>query len=418
MQKRTTRVKLALMATAAFLLSVFLVGGLRVEETWAVDGVCPTEMKEFAKEYVSNATFNWGKGEEEQEACSNYYPPKRSDGASAAEITGWKIGYEDGWINNFMEGFDYNYGNEYADAWESSDPDLACDKYSGDDYDACVNAYDSGFSDGTEGYSFGEVIAGRVCPSGDCGNRDDGDDSWEDQCEPDDADCVCYEQYGNDDDAYDECIAGWDENNGPGVNNGDGSGGNVTNPGPSGVGGYIPEPGGSSGGSSGGTSSGGSSGGSAGTNVGGSIQNPGTDGESGPSGGDGSSGGNSGSAGNNGGSNGGTSSGGASGGVSNSQPSGSNLGTGNTTSILPEDMTIKDLLLLIVKILLYGIGAAAVIGVVIAGLMYLTAGDNEQRMSRSKVLLKEVVIGLLLWAALFSILNWLIPGFNPEDFGF
>lgn len=96
---------------------------------------------------------------------------------------------------------------------------------------------------------------------------------------------------------------------------------------------------------------------------------------------------------------------------------GGNLGVGDKTSILPEDMTIKDLLLLIAKILLYGIGVAAVIGVVIAGIMYLTAADNEQKMAKSKLLLKEVVIGLLLWAALFSILNWLIPGFNPGDFG-
>lgn len=82
------------------------------------------------------------------------------------------------------------------------------------------------------------------------------------------------------------------------------------------------------------------------------------------------------------------------------------------TNIL-QDNGIEGLLLLVVKILLYGLGAAAVIGVVVAGIMYLTARDSEAQVAKAKTRLVEVVIGLVAWAMLWTVLNWLIPGFDP-----
>lgn len=76
---------------------------------------------------------------------------------------------------------------------------------------------------------------------------------------------------------------------------------------------------------------------------------------------------------------------------------------------------ITDLLKLIVNILLYGIGVAAVIGVVVAGILYLTARDNEAQVAKAKTRLIEVVIGLLAWAMLFTLLRWLIPGFTGNE---
>ena len=82
------------------------------------------------------------------------------------------------------------------------------------------------------------------------------------------------------------------------------------------------------------------------------------------------------------------------------------------TNILKEDMTIGELLHLIANIMLYGLGAAAVIGVIIAGIMYLTAKDNEQQVAKAKKRLFDVVVGLVAWAALWTVLNWLIPDFH------
>ena len=97
--------------------------------------------------------------------------------------------------------------------------------------------------------------------------------------------------------------------------------------------------------------------------------------------------------------------------------SGSNCVNTNLFGCVPVDKNgggIKRLLGLILRIFLYGIGVVAVIGVVIAGIMYLTARDNEQQLAKAKTRLIEVAIGLLVWAMLFTILQWLIPGFDTN----
>jgi len=85
------------------------------------------------------------------------------------------------------------------------------------------------------------------------------------------------------------------------------------------------------------------------------------------------------------------------------------------TNILPnkidgKDTDIEGILKLVLSILVYGIGVAAVVGVVVAGIMYLTARDSEAQVAAAKKRLYEVVLGLILWVAMWSLLNWLIPG--------
>lgn len=86
--------------------------------------------------------------------------------------------------------------------------------------------------------------------------------------------------------------------------------------------------------------------------------------------------------------------------------------SGPSTSILSGDLDVKGILQLVVNVLLYGLGAVAVIGVIIAGILYLTARDNETQVAKAKARLFEISLGLLAWAALFTILKWLIPGFE------
>lgn len=88
-----------------------------------------------------------------------------------------------------------------------------------------------------------------------------------------------------------------------------------------------------------------------------------------------------------------------------------------STSILPDDWCIAQILMLILNILVYGLGIAATIGVVIAGIYYMTARDNEQQVTVAKRRLYEIVIGLVAWALMYTVLNWLIPGgfsLDPE----
>lgn len=93
------------------------------------------------------------------------------------------------------------------------------------------------------------------------------------------------------------------------------------------------------------------------------------------------------------------------------------------TNILPstnskgEPFSIGDILNLALNIVIYGLGAAATIGVIIAGIQYLTARDNEAQVAAAKKRLVEVVIGLIAWAAMYTVMRLLIPGFDPTKLG-
>lgn len=79
-------------------------------------------------------------------------------------------------------------------------------------------------------------------------------------------------------------------------------------------------------------------------------------------------------------------------------------------SILPGGWTIDDILKLLLNILVYGMGAAAVFGVVIVGIQYMTARDDVAQVAKAKKRLIEIVIGLVAWALMYMVLNWLVPG--------
>lgn len=83
-------------------------------------------------------------------------------------------------------------------------------------------------------------------------------------------------------------------------------------------------------------------------------------------------------------------------------------------TVLKNYDTMEKLLHLVVDILLYGLGAAATLGVVIAGVLYLTARDNPAQVATAKRRLIEIAIGLAAWAMLFALLKFLIPGFQDS----
>lgn len=61
-------------------------------------------------------------------------------------------------------------------------------------------------------------------------------------------------------------------------------------------------------------------------------------------------------------------------------------------------------------IMTYGVGIAATVGLVIVSIMYLTARDNASQLTKAKTRILEIVIGLAIYAAMWSIASWLIPG--------
>lgn len=133
-----------------------------------------------------------------------------------------------------------------------------------------------------------------------------------------------------------------------------------------------------------------------------------------------SSGGSNGSSTNSGGSNGSsTDSGGTSGGaptsivVSGSTP---DDGCGGVpTSLIKcssaEDGTaIFNVLAIALNVVTYGVGAAAILGVIITGYQYMSARDNVAQVAKAKNRLLQVVIGLAVWILFWGVLQFLLPG--------
>ena len=85
------------------------------------------------------------------------------------------------------------------------------------------------------------------------------------------------------------------------------------------------------------------------------------------------------------------------------------------TSILPKDWCDnKDAPIKIMNLVLYvitaGVGVLGLAGVIFAGVQYATAGDNEAQVTAAKERIRNIVIGLFLWAAMFAMVNWLVIG--------
>lgn len=76
---------------------------------------------------------------------------------------------------------------------------------------------------------------------------------------------------------------------------------------------------------------------------------------------------------------------------------------------------ISDVLKLVIRIMTVGIGVLAVLGITVAGVQYLTAGDKEEQIRKSKRRIIEIVIGIAVFVLLYAILSWLLPDFSPSS---
>lgn len=68
------------------------------------------------------------------------------------------------------------------------------------------------------------------------------------------------------------------------------------------------------------------------------------------------------------------------------------------------------LLRYVVQLMTYGIGILAVGGVILAGIMYASAGGSQEQTKKAKMMLFNIAIGLIAYAFMFAITNFLIPG--------
>lgn len=71
---------------------------------------------------------------------------------------------------------------------------------------------------------------------------------------------------------------------------------------------------------------------------------------------------------------------------------------------------VYTILNLVVDILSIGIGIVAVIGIMVAGIQYLTAKGNEEQVRKAKRRIFEIVLGIVAYVFLYAGMQWLLPG--------
>lgn len=74
------------------------------------------------------------------------------------------------------------------------------------------------------------------------------------------------------------------------------------------------------------------------------------------------------------------------------------------------EAAILDVIKMIVKVLTAAIGLVAVGAVIYGGILYSTSGDTPENLKKAKNIWTNVVIGLVMFAFMVAITNFIIPG--------
>lgn len=123
------------------------------------------------------------------------------------------------------------------------------------------------------------------------------------------------------------------------------------------------------------------------------------------------------------GSDGGSGSGGSEGGSGGESKKGEETPakTGNCTSILPASWCNKDnpesleedgiikMVKFVISVMTGAVVVAGTIGIVICGVLWMTARDNPTQISTAKRRLLEIVIGMIAWGLIAVLINFFIP---------
>lgn len=68
---------------------------------------------------------------------------------------------------------------------------------------------------------------------------------------------------------------------------------------------------------------------------------------------------------------------------------------------------------MIAKILTAGVLIAAVAGIIFGAVVYMTAGGSADKTKKGVTIIRDVVIGLVVYGLMYVILNFIIPGGVP-----
>ena len=85
-------------------------------------------------------------------------------------------------------------------------------------------------------------------------------------------------------------------------------------------------------------------------------------------------------------------------------------GSSTSSSTDTSKSSVFQIVIWAVRILIGAVGIAAVGALIYAGIMYSSASGDSGQVTKAKALITNTVIGLVVYAFMFVILNWLIPG--------
>lgn len=75
-----------------------------------------------------------------------------------------------------------------------------------------------------------------------------------------------------------------------------------------------------------------------------------------------------------------------------------------------EETGVWGILLLVINIMTAGIGILAVAGIVYGSILYASAGGSPENTKKAMGIITNVVIGILAYALMYAVLNFIIPG--------
>lgn len=75
-----------------------------------------------------------------------------------------------------------------------------------------------------------------------------------------------------------------------------------------------------------------------------------------------------------------------------------------------EDTPIWELLIIAINVLTAGIGVTAVVGIVYGSILWSSATGSPEQIKKARGIITNVVIGVLCYAVMYLVLNFIVPG--------
>ena len=87
-------------------------------------------------------------------------------------------------------------------------------------------------------------------------------------------------------------------------------------------------------------------------------------------------------------------------------------GSGVRLSCDYKGVRVKQKLQLVINIISIIVAALGVVAITAVGIIYLTAGPDVGKAVKARTRLVEIIVGLVVYALIYTILNFLIPNFG------